>query len=244
MTQVGTGDGRPDPEQERQLRRLVSTLRARGGVGALGPVCHADVPEVDGVVLSIVAAHAGRIVLSDSGPHGDDLEDLHATLQQGPAVDAASTRDVVTAADLHHPRTRARWPRFAEQALAFGIRAVFAYPVRRHSRPVGVLSLYRAGPGPLGATAHEQIQRYADAVPVLLVDGLRLTDAGRSGGVLPAYAQEVQQAVGVVMEYAEVDAATALHRLRAYARLSARPMREVIADVRGMRLPFDPTVPT
>jgi hypothetical protein len=46
------------------------------------------------------------------------------------------------------------------------------------------------------------------------------------------------------MEYADVDAATALHRLRAYARHSTRPMRDVIADVRTLRLPFDPTAPT
>jgi ANTAR domain len=244
MTPVEAAAGQPDGDQERQLRQLVSSLRARGGVGAVSPVCHGDVPEVDGVVLTVLAAHAGRIVLSDSGPHGDHLEDLHATLDEGPAIDAADTSDIVTATDLHHAPTRARWPHFAEHAIACGIRAVFAYPVQQHTRPVGVLSLYRAVPGPLPATRHEQIQRYAAAVPILLLDDLHLTDAGGSGMTLPAYAEEVQQAIGVVMEYADVDAATALHRLRAYARHSTRPMRDVIADVRALRLPFDPTAPT
>ena len=244
MTHVEATPDPPDGERERQLRRLVSALRARGGVGAVGPVCHGEVPEVDGVVLTVVAAHAGRIVLSDSGPHGDHLEDLHATLDEGPAIDAATISDIVAATDLHHAPARARWPRFAEQALASGIRAVFAYPVRRQTRPVGVLSLYRGAAGPLRAAVHERVQGYAAAVPVLLLDDLQVTDTGVPGMVLPAYAEEVQQAIGVVMEYAEVDAATALHRLRAYARDSARPMREVVAEVRTLRLPFDPTVPT
>ena len=66
---------------------------------------------------------------------------------------------------------------------------------------------------------------------------------GTNGPQLPAYAVDVQQAVGVVMACADIDAATALHRLRAYARHSTRPMRDVVAEVRTLRLPFDPATP-
>ena len=51
-------------------------------------------------------------------------------------------------------------------------------------------------------------------------------------------AGEVQQAIGVIMEYATVDAATALHRLRAYGR---RPMHDVVSEVRTDHLPFSAT---
>jgi hypothetical protein len=64
------------------------------------------------------------------------------------------------------------------------------------------------------------------------------------GAPLSVEAVELNQAVGVVMEYATVNAATALHRLRAYARHSQRPMRDVVAEVRTGHLPFDPTTPT
>jgi GAF domain-containing protein len=236
--------GQPEREQQRRLRRLVSTLRAHGGVGTVGPACHRDIPGVDGVVLAVLAAHAGRIIISGSGPHGDQLEDLHATLGEGPGIDAAVTAGPVTAADLTRAQARRNWPRFTAQALTCGIRAVVAYPVLLHARPVGVLSLYRANPGPLSAAEHQQVDHYAHAVPVLLLDDLGTTGSGQMSIALPIHAGEVQQAVGVVMESAGVDAATALHRLRAYAHHSARPMRDVVAEVRTCRLPFDPTAPT
>jgi hypothetical protein len=239
----GPSAGDPDDEQ-RHLRRLVSSLRAHGGVDAVGAACHRDVPDVDGVVLTVDAAHAGRIILSDSGPHGDQLEDLHATLGEGPCIDAVATGEPVAAADLDDPHPQTRWPRFTVQALACGIRAVFVCPVLLNARPVGVLSTYRAAAGPLTATDHEQLRRYGKAVATLLLDHAPASSNGALDFVLPIRAGHVQQAVGVVMEYAQVDATTALHRLRAYARRSARPMHDVVAEVRARRLPFDPTEAT
>jgi ANTAR domain len=244
MMDAQPGAGQPDHEQQRNLRRLVSTLRAHGGVGTVGPFCHRDVPDVDGVVLAVLAAHAGRIIISDSGPHGDQLEDLHATLGEGPGFDAAIIGEPVTAVDLDGAPAHLSWPRFTAQALTCGIRAVVAYPVLLYAQPVGVLSLYRAGPGPLSAAEHQQVNQYAHAVPVLLLDDPGIAGAGQMNVTLPIHASEVQQAVGVVMQAAGVDAATALHRLRAYAHHSARPMRDIVAEVRTCRLPFDPTTPT
>jgi ANTAR domain len=244
MTDLEQGAGQPDREQQRQVRQVVSALRARGGVGALGAGCHRDLPDVDGVVLTVFAAHAGWIIVSDSGPRGDQLEDLHATLQEGPGIDAAGTNEIVAAADLNDAEARTRWPRFVEPALGCGLHAVFAYPVRWDTRPVGVLGLYRAAPGPLSVTDDERARRYAAAAAILLLDDLDVSSAQPVAMALPADTGEVQQAVGVVMEYAGVDAATALHRLRVYARSSDRPMRDVVAEVRACQLPFDPTVPT
>jgi len=244
MMDAQPGASQPDREQQRRLRRLVSMLRARGGVGAVGPACHGDVPGVDGVVLAVLAAHAGRIIISDSGPHGDQLEDLHATLGEGPGIDAAVTGEPVTAVDLNQAQAHVSWPRFAVQALTCGIRAVVAYPVLLNAEPIGVLSLYRANPGDLSAAEHQGAVQYAHAATALLLDGTGIASAGQMSVTLPIHAGEVQQAVGVVMEYAGVDAATALHRLRAYAHHSARPMRDVVAEIRTCRLPFDPTTPT
>jgi hypothetical protein len=242
MMDADPGPPAGDPDDERRrLSRLVSTLRANGGLGAVAAACHRDVPEVDGVVLSIDAAHAGRIILSDSGPHGDQLEDLHATLGEGPAVDAAATAGPITAADLEDPQTRARWPRFAGQAPAVGIRAVFVHPILLRATPIGALSLYRATAGPWSTATQDQVHRYVNATATVILEELPATShAGAVDLALPLRAGRVQQAVGIVMEYAGVDAPTALHRLRAYARRSARPMHEVVVDVRACRLPFDP----
>ena len=235
--------GPPDDEQ-RYVRRLVASLRAAGGVGAAGPAFHREVPDVDGVVLTIDAAYAGWIVLSDSGAHGDQWEDLHAVLGEGPGIEAATTGLPVAVADLDDPSTRARWPRFTQHAPECGIRAVFVCPLLLRAKAFGVLSTYRAVAGPLSPIAHEQMRRYANAVTLILLDDVHTTDDGKLDFVLPVPAGRVQQAVGIVMEYADVDAPTALHRLRVYARSSERPLHDVVADVRTNRMPFDPTAAT
>lgn len=73
---------------------------------------------------------------------------------------------------------------------------------------------------------------------------MSLRDLPQPSTPLSIEAIELNQAIGVVMEYATVNAATALHQLRAYARRSQRPMRDVVAEVRTDHLPFDPTTPT
>lgn len=232
----------PDPGDEQgRLDRLVRSLHAAGGVGAVGPSCHRAVPGVDGVVLSVDAAYAGWMILSESGPHGDQLEDLHAVLGEGPGVDAAVTGAPVTAPDLGDPIARARWPRFTQQAPERGIGAVFAFPLLLHDKPFGVLSAYRSVAGPLDPADDQQMRRYARAVTLTLLDDAYITGDGALDLALPVSAGEVQQAVGVVMEHHGVDAATALHRLRDHARRSRRPMRDVVAEVRANRLPFGPT---
>jgi len=164
------------------------------------------------------------------------------TLGEGPRVDAFTTGIPVAAADL--VQAHATWPRFAARALACGIRAVFAFPVQLGTVPIGVLSAYRASAGPLSAADHDRVDRYAHTATVLLRAAAHVNDAGQASMPLPENAGEVQQAVGVVMEHATVDATTALHRLRAYAHHSRRPMRDVVAEVRADHLPFNPTTPT
>ena len=200
-------------------------------------------PGVDGAVLTTFVAHAGWIILSDSGPNGDRLEDLHVTLGEGPRIDVVTTGMPVTAADLSHAPAHTKWPRFAAQALASGIRAVFAFPVQLDARPVGVLSVYRATAGPLSAADHHRVSRYAHTAAVLLHVTAHVNSAGAASMPLPADAGEVQQAVGVVMQHAAVDAVTALHRLRSCAHHSRRPMRDVVAEARVGQLPFNPTTP-
>ena len=146
------------------------------------------------------------------------------------------------------PRTSPRHTRcgqrFTARALASGIQAVFAFPVQLGPVPVGVLSVYRAAAGPLSAAGYARVRRYAGTAMDLLLAAAYVNSAGQASGSLPRDAGEVQQAIGVIMEHATVDAATALHRLRAYAHQSRRPMRDVVTEVRADHLPFNPTTAT
>ena len=186
--------GPSDHDQRRHIRRLVSLARALDGVAALCPACHRDVPGVDGVVLTCFVAYAGWIILSDSGPNGDQLEDLHATLGEGPRTDVVATGKPIAAADLVRAQEHAKWPRFAARALACGIRAVFAFPVQFDTQAVGVLSVYRATAGPLSAADHNRVNRYAHTATVLLRGIAQVNSSGAVSMPLPDNAAEVQQA--------------------------------------------------
>lgn len=117
---------------------------------------------------------------------------------------------------------------------------MFACPLLLHAKPFGVLSAYRAATGPLSPTPDGQMRRYTHAVTRILLQDAHSNSDGALEFALPHPAGRVQQDVGVVMQYA----GTALHRLRAYAHSSARPMHDVVADVRNNRIPFDPTAVT
>ncbi|BCY09459.1 GAF and ANTAR domain-containing protein [Actinoplanes sp. L3-i22] len=230
----------PDGRAHRLLRQLVSALRARGGITALATDCHRQLPDLDGVALSIHAGSSGWLLLSDSGPRSDQLEDLQDQLRQGPRLDSFAHGEPVAVADLSTPAAARRWPAFAAQAPARGIRAVFAFAVTHDGKPIGVLTLYRGVAGPLTLHAGEIASRYALAAAVLLLDTIKSDGTGHPAMTMPVGAASVQQAVGMVMAYTGTDADAALHLLRAYAEENARSIHEVVSETLAGRLTFRP----
>ena len=76
--------------------------------------------------LAVFAAHAARIIISASGRDGDQLEDLHTVLGEGPCIDAAVTGEPVTATDLDTPARAAELaasrPTITDQRTAGSLR--------------------------------------------------------------------------------------------------------------------------
>jgi hypothetical protein len=173
----------------------------------------------------------------------DELEELQATLGQGPCIEALTGNCPVLAENLADARVLACWPELAPAALARGVAAIFAVPVSSGAAQVGVLSLYREPAGGLSADELGMVLLYAEAVLMLALDG--------RGGLAPAAVElvgqgfterraEVHQAAGMISAQLGVPVADALAALRARAYAEARPIREVAADVVARRLSFVP----
>jgi len=64
----------------------------------------------------------------------------------------------------------ARWPGVVSAAVAASARAIFAFPLQAGAIQAGVLSLYRARPGPLGAEQLADALVFADIALQLLLD--------------------------------------------------------------------------
>jgi hypothetical protein len=162
-----------------------------------------------------------------------ELEDLQFTLGEGPCVDASQTGRPVLQPDLAATAPE-RWPAFAGGALAAGIAAVFALPLRVGAIRVGVLDLYRATPGALTAEQLREALAFADAATLLLLylQTRASTDEFSADALaLPADRAEVHQATGVVSVQAGVSLAEALVLLRARAYAEQRSVGDVARDV-------------
>jgi hypothetical protein len=128
---------------------------------------------------------------------------------------------------------------------ACGIRAIFAFPgVQLGTVPAGVLSRPQRHRRLLSAAGQDRVGRYARTATVLLRAPANVNDAGQVSMSLPENASEVQQAIGIVMEHATVDAAD-----RAAPTTRLRP--PTTADdqcatwsPKSDHLPFSPTTPT
>ncbi|TFV88906.1 GAF and ANTAR domain-containing protein [Blastococcus sp. CT_GayMR16] len=209
----------------------------------------ADSPDGSGLPTGLVHACAGALPISgvglalmtEQGPAGTvaatdgaalELEELQFTLGEGPCVDASKTGRPVLQPDLASTAP-GRWPAFASGALAAGVAAVFALPLRVGAIRVGVLDLYRASPGTLGPAELTEALSYADAATLLL---LYLQTRASESEPLHALAvlddrAEVHQATGVLSVQAGIGLAEAFVLLRARAYAENRPLGEVARDV-------------
>ena len=146
------------------------------------------------------------------------LEELLLTTGEGPGADDFMFGSPMLIPDLA-PVTE-RWPGFAPAAVAAGARALFAFPLQAGAIRAGVLSLYRARPGPLTPAQLADALVFADIALQLLLDSY----AGISGSAgyrpldgLSDSRAEVYQATGMISVQLGVSLEEAFVRLRAHA---------------------------
>lgn len=183
-------------------------------------------------------------VLATGPPLIEELEELQFTLGQGPCGESVIAGGPILVPDLAEPEATGRWPVFAPAVVERGVRGMFTFPVALGAAMVGVLSVYRAVPGPLTGGEINDGLALADIVLGLALDS--------RGGVAPdldalldtaivSRRAEVHQAAGALAAQLGVSVADALARLRAHAYLSGRRVSDVAADIMAglLRLTFD-----
>ncbi|MET8163921.1 GAF and ANTAR domain-containing protein [Streptomyces sp. NPDC005329] len=203
------------------------------------------------------------VPLSASGEQAAYVMELQVTLGDGPCLEAAETGSVVSATDLMSSRDASRWPVFAQQAAALGVRSVYALPLGDRTVCVGTLDLYRDVPGELGADEVRTAWVVAENVTEALValpraewndpddpdgpdgpdDPDDLDDVGRWLSPLAIDHDDVYRAVGMVMAQLGVAADEALSLLRGHAFAKSRTVLELAHEVVALRTRFDDPSP-
>ncbi|MBA8827074.1 hypothetical protein FHX42_004458 [Saccharopolyspora lacisalsi] len=174
--------------------------------------------------------------VATTGATSARLEELHLTAGEGPSAEAFTRAAPVLIPDLQVGTSR--WPGFGSAALACGVAAIFAYPLRSAATQVGVLTAHRASPGTLASQARADAPVFAElAAHLLRTDpaGL-LTVAARPDTGSAAARDEVHQAVGVLSVQLGVGLPAAFDRLRAHAFTHGTQLSDVAREVVSHRL--------
>ena len=163
-------------------------------------------------------------------PIVDEVDDLQTNLGEGPCLDAIAHRTIFYAADLAE---EVRWPRFARQATAAGLRSILALPLPDKGG-FGALNLYARYPGAFGVVDR------AKAVILASLAGLALSSARshedeerRTENLHTALATReiIGQAQGILMERERISSGQAFDVLRRASQYLNRKLRDVAQDL-------------
>jgi GAF domain-containing protein len=213
---------------------------ARGRVEGLCRTC-VDEAGVDGCGVSVLSRTGTPVALYATNPVASVIEELQFTLGEGPCMDAMATRLPVLVPDVADGAT-SRWPMYASAVQEYGVRSVFAFPLRTGAASIGVLDVFRVRPGRMTQDDVAQSLTFAEIARTTMLDG---QDQAHDGDMpdgfdeAPGYRAEVFQAQGMVMMQLGVSLAEALLRMRAYAYAEGRPLADVARDVVARTLRFD-----
>jgi hypothetical protein len=152
-----------------------------------------------------------------------------------------STGAPVLVDDITRPEVADRWPVFAPEAEAIGVRASFALPLVVGGLRLGAMDLYRRQVGPLRDTDVAEAQDYATAVVELLLHLQNALPETVRTTLGPGWAATsvVHQATGMVMVQLGTDGTSAFAALRARAFQEGRTLQDVAHDVLQRRTRLD-----
>lgn len=191
--------------------------------------------------VELLGASAAGILLAD--PSGDLrvmaasteqielLELFQIQNEQGPCMDCYRTGGIIVAPDL---AAAADWPDFAPVSIAAGYPSVCAVPLRLRSVILGCLNLFMSEPGPLSNADVNLAQSLADVASIAIVQDQAARDAVvRQGRLEHALDSRIaiEQAKGILAEYAGLDMDSAFGRLRTFARNNNRGLTDVAESV-------------
>ena len=224
--------------------RLIDALGSTRGLEAADRLCEAcvDLLDVDAAAISIIFDGTNVGTFGSSGPHARKYDELQFIVGEGPCLDSVANRAPVMVADLTDPGER-RWPGYGPVMIAYRIRGVYAIPVVIAGEYVGAFDFFRTDSDGLSP---EQITGMMIAAELAQLPLLDMLDRDLHAVADPdsnAWAQlnafsrtEVSQATGMLMAWLDVEAATALARLRAHAYATGRSASAVAQDILDRRL--------
>jgi len=215
-------------------------------------VSHFDVPELlhtlagrcvelfdfDAAGIMLVDDRRTLRVVASSNEQTRMLELFEIQSQEGPCTDCYASGETVIEKDLERSR---QWPRFREEALGAGFRAVMAVPMALRHDVIGALNLFRRQPGRVVDDDRTACRALADVATIALIQERALRESRLLSEQLQLALNSrvvIEQAKGVISAHGNVDMDMAFRVLRAYARAENLILADVARSVVEGRLPL------
>ena len=187
----------------------------------------------DGLSCGMTVRQHGRppVTAACSDPLASQVDEVQYQMGDGPCLHAMRHAQQVRVDDLS---THGRWPRFARQAVALGIRSCLALPLIADGASVGALNLYARRPGAFGPAETRRAERFAQHASGALTLALRMAsctdrnDQLRSTIVSCAI---IDQALGVIMATEHVPHDKAFAMLRTVSQNTNVKLRDLAASI-------------
>ncbi|HMJ74564.1 MAG TPA: GAF and ANTAR domain-containing protein [Iamia sp.] len=179
-----------------------------------------------GVVLA--DARGNLHALASSSERMRLLELIELQRADGPCLDCWRSGESVRADDLEEEA--ARWPSFAPAAVEAGFRSVYALPLRLRDDRIGALNLFAEGRDGLDEVDEALGQAMADVATIGIIHERAMSDRTSFSDQLRAALQTritLEQAKGMVIEQAGVDADEAFALIRRFGRATGTRLSEV-----------------
>ena len=197
--------------------------------------------------VDLLGASAAGLMLSDQrgrlqvmGASSEEawlLEVLEAQNHQGPCLDCHRSGEPLTV--LAEDELARRWPVIAAVLAQRGLGVAYAFPLRLRAETIGALSIFRPVGQPLPDGDADIAQALADVATIAIVQHRRLhADEELAEQLQVALDGRVtlEQAKGVIAQYADTDMRRAFGLLREYSRGQQLPLTSVAAAVASGQL--------
>lgn len=206
---------------------LLDAQSATTAAARLAEVARDLIPLAVGAGVTLIDADGVPSSTAATGPGVEAVDRMQYELGEGPCL---SAWDTVSIQRVEDTLTEDRWPGWAAAAAATGVRSVLSTPLVYRGQEVGAVKVYAAEP--YAFTEHEEhlLGLLATAVATLLGAAQTTQSAHRLSTELKATLadrQQIQAAVGILMERHDLGAEAAHTRLLVNARQLQVPLLEI-----------------
>jgi GAF domain-containing protein len=162
-----------------------------------------------------------------------EIEELHRTLGEGPALTAQQTGKPVIVAALE--KESGRWPAWVAAATALGVTGMWSYPLIVGGARVGAITFHRTDQRQQGPSEISDARILVDLAGRLLWADADRIERGDADDDLQDY-QTVNMAAGMVSVQLDISIPDAVTRIRAHAFVNDQSITMVAGDIVERRL--------